>query len=120
MPANYLTEDGKKLGEWIIYIRTKYNSDNQKITKEQKEMLDSIGMVWNLYDYRWQEKFNQVKKFYDEYGTIELLPTYQGTEGLKLLNWIKFQRSIYYSKSKKPKDLEKIAKLESIGIICHL
>lgn len=119
VPANYLTEDGKKLGEWIIYIRTKYNSDNPKITKEQKEMLDSIGMVWNLYDYRWQAKFNQVKKFYDEYGTIELLPTYQGKEGLKHLNWIKFQRNIYYSKSKKPKDLEKIAKLESIGIICH-
>ena len=95
VPANYLTEDGKKLGAWIIYIRTKYNSDNQKITKERKEMLDSIGMVWNLYDYRWQEKFNQVKKFYDEYKTIEQLPTNQAKEGIKLSNWIKFQRNIY-------------------------
>ena len=75
-------------------------------------------MIWNVLDYKWNAKYEEVKKFYAEYHDLNLLPLYKGEEGQKLLSWIKSQRSIYYSNKEGLKYTEKITKLEQVGIVC--
>ena len=75
-------------------------------------------MIWNVLDYKWNAKYEEVKKFYTEYHDLNLLPLYKGEEGQKLLSWIKSQRSIYYSNKEGLKYTEKITKLEQVGIVC--
>ena len=40
----YVTEEGIKLGMWISNQRKKYK--NGKLSHQQIEMLNSIGMIW--------------------------------------------------------------------------
>lgn len=46
IPNKYVTEDNIKLGRWISTQR--YNYKKRIITEEKKELLEAIGMIWNL------------------------------------------------------------------------
>ncbi len=118
VPHDYIDKDGKQLGRWLMSIRTKYNSKTARISPEKVAKLNQIGMIWNVLDYKWNEKYEEVKKFYVKYHDLNLLPLYKGEEGQKLLSWIKSQRSIYYSNKEGLKYTEKITKLEQVGIVC--
>lgn len=118
VPYNYKDKDGKPLGRWLSSIRIKYHSKTLRISQEKVDKLNQIGMIWNVLDYKWNAKYEEVKKFYAEYHDLNLLPLYKGEEGQKLLSWIKSQRSIYYSNKEGLKYTEKITKLEQVGIVC--
>lgn len=118
VPHNYKDKDGKQLGKWLSSIRIKYHSKTLRISHQKVDKLNQIGMVWNVLDYKWNAKYEEVKKFYAEYHDLNLLPLYKGEEGRKLLSWIKSQRSIYYSNKEGLKYNEKITKLEQVGIVC--
>ena len=47
VPAGYKTQDGINLGKWIDRQRQAYKGQGQRrITKEQIELLNKIGMIW--------------------------------------------------------------------------
>ena len=118
VPHDYKDKDGKQLGKWLSSIRIKYHSKTLRISTQKVDKLNQIGMIWNVLDYKWNAKYEEVKKFYTEYHDLNLLPLYKGEEGQKLLSWIKSQRSIYYSNKEGLKYTEKITKLEQVGIVC--
>ena len=118
VPHDYKDKDGKQLGKWLSSIRIKYHSKTLRISRQKVDKLNQIGMIWNVLDYKWNAKYEEVKKFYTEYHDLNLLPLYKGEEGQKLLSWIKSQRSIYYSNKEGLKYTEKITKLEQVGIVC--
>lgn len=118
VPHDYKDKDGKQLGKWLSSIRIKYHSKTLRISRQKVDKLNQIGMIWNVLDYKWNAKYEEVKKFYAEYHDLNLLPLYKGEEGRKLLSWIKSQRSIYYSNKEGLKYTEKITKLEQVGIVC--
>ena len=118
VPHDYKDKDGKELGRWLSSIRIKYHSKTLRISRQKVDKLNQIGMIWNVLDYKWNAKYEEVKKFYAEYHDLNLLPLYKGEEGQKLLSWIKSQRSIYYSNKEGLKYTEKITKLEQVGIVC--
>lgn len=119
VPNNYVTENGEKLGNWIRYMRFVYSSQKLKIPLEMVTKLQNIGMVWEKYDYDWQEKFEKIKAYYEQYHSLDIPSDYNNGEGDALVNWLKNQRKNYYSRERSPKMLEKILKLESIGLICR-
>ena len=119
VPRNYVTKNGEYLGNWIIYMRYLYNSKNSIISLEKVKKLEAIGMIWQVNDYRWNLAFNKIKAYYDTFNSLDIPPEYNNGEGKKLTHWLKEQRNIYYSRNRSKKDLEKIIKLESIGLICH-
>ena len=119
VPKAYKTEDGANLGIWIVDLRARYYSKTLLISQEEVDKLEKIGMVWDVPEYQWQQKYNKVKEFYDEYHDLSLLPLYKGEEGKYLLSWVKLQRGIYYQRKEGVAYQEKIAKLEAIGIICQ-
>lgn len=49
IPSLYVTPSGEKLGQWIGCQRKAYNGKStNKISKEQIEKLESLGMVWDV------------------------------------------------------------------------
>lgn len=52
--SNYVAESGSKLGHWIYNQRIAYNNPDsgRKITSEQIEKLNQIGMIWDGRKFR--------------------------------------------------------------------
>jgi hypothetical protein len=54
--ANDFLCDGHRLGRWIGTQRQNYRKGNNPFfTKERIELLESIGMIWNVKEAVWQE-----------------------------------------------------------------
>ena len=131
IPVNFKTingieydENGVNLGRWITSQRTAYKSQGtNKITKEQIELLEQIGMIWNSYDNSWTQKYNLAKSYYEHYGNLEIpqhFKTINGIEfdenGIKLGEWIFTQRKAYKGQGINKITEEQIKLLEDIGM----
>ena len=87
IPRNYKSEDGYALGQWIVNQRKAY--ENGTLKNCRKEMLDKIGMVWELED-PWLMRFNLVKGYYKEHGNINI--SQSTVNGVWLGKWIAEQK----------------------------
>ena len=97
---------GKMLGKWINSQRSKYNQlEDYKIEK-----LESIGMVWNVFNMQWEEMYIELKKYYNEYGNI-LVPYEYEVNGKLLGRWLNRQAI-----NKKDLSKEQILKLNNLGM----
>lgn len=112
--GNLLTQDtgDKKLDSWIIRQRKLYATG--KLSKEQIEKLDSIGMAWKLKEGNWSKNYDLAKAYYIEHSN--LLVSRTGIEK-SLGDWIYNQRKLYTT-GKLSK--EQIEKLNSIGMVWDL
>ena len=116
VPLAYTTEYGSKLGQWIITQRKKYK--HNKLTQEQMEQLESIGMKWKvgktkIEQLKWEEAYELAKVYYDEKGDLLVPQGYISEDGFKLGTWITTQRQAY---KKSNLAQEQIELLESIGM----
>ena len=69
IPLDFLTINGREesvhgfsLGKWIHVQRNYYKAGtlaNEKIYK-----LDKIGMIWDLYDYKWHQNYSDLLEYY--------------------------------------------------------
>ena len=118
-------ENGVKLGSWIVYQRIMYKGPGSKdIIKEQIELLEQIGMIWDVLENQWQENYELAKVYYEHNGNLKIpanFKTLNGYDydenGVGLGEWISSQRVRY--KGKEPKNItkERIELLEKIGMI---
>ena len=112
VPQDYVTKDNFKLGQWISIQRGAYKTG--KLTTEQIEKLESIGMVWDVFGIQWTEAYNKALEYYYEHKNL-LVPIYYITkDNFKLGSWIRNQRTAYKSRKL---TTEQIEKLESIGMV---
>ena len=105
-------ENGYNLGNWIRTQRTAYkNRDiptNERkttltpLTDEQVEMLEKIGMIFDVYGERWDNMYELAKKYYEHYSTLNIAKEFKtlngynyDENGYNLGNWIKSQRRAY-------------------------
>ena len=105
------------LGMWISRQRTNYYSSKAKMKQERIQALESIGMVWNANDASWELRYKAAKKYYAEFGDLDILidTTY---DGIRLGSWISNQRTA--RKNKKDSHVlteERIQRLDDIGMI---
>lgn len=112
VPKEYKTESGKNLGSWIKEKR-KYYFKN-KLTTEQIEKLESIGMVWKVHEQAWDDMFALAVEYANEHGNLLVPQKYITENGKPLGIWISNCR-IFYKNDKLSQ--EKIESLESIGMI---
>ena len=61
VPHDYKDKDGKQLGKWLSSIRIKYHSKTLRISRQKVDKLNQIGMIWNVLDYKWNAKYEEVK-----------------------------------------------------------
>jgi len=124
-------EEYKHLIPWIQYQRNQFR--NNKLEEEKISKLSAIGfsfdlnyrgkkfqleidpetnsvVVNNSYDQQWQNNFEKLKDYFEEFGTF-LIPGSK-PEFLPLRAWLQYQKQLF---RKNKLDSEKINKLEGIG-----
>lgn len=110
----YVCTDGYRLGQWIVNQRNNYNNSKKygRLTENQIQRLEAIGMQWRVSDIKWEEHFFSAKSFFDKHGNL-LIPREYRVDGFNLFYWIVEQR-----RSRRKGDLseDKIKKLNSIGM----
>ena len=114
IPADYETRDKIKLGVWLSTQRTKYKGN--KLSQNQIERLDKIGMVWDPYDQAWREGYKYALEYFSKYGNLNMRSNYVCDDGFKLYAWIQNKR-IAYAKGRLSK--ERIELLEQLGMRWH-
>ena len=136
-------EDGHSLGLWIRNQRYVYSNEsilkNKRIkpvsllSQSQIELLESIGMVFNTYEFNWNNWYNLAKKYFEHHGDLMVPSAFKtkngydyDEEGENLGNWISNQRTAYWNSVKraneitntiKPLTQTRIELLESIGMV---
>lgn len=75
----------KNIDEWMNSQRKFYR--NNTIRQNRFERLESLGFVWNLWEYTWNEKYQRLKSFYHE-NKHSNIPRTAGTLG----RWVQKQR----------------------------
>ena len=109
VPQHYEV-NGYKLGHWISKKRTLYSKN--MLSKEQIDKLESLGMVWNAKENKWNEYYDQLIRYKEEHGNIDVPYSYE-IDNFKLGRWLNVQRT-FYREDKLSK--ERIDTLNEIGI----
>lgn len=131
IPLKHKTKDGENLGIWIATQRTRYKGMSPSYTKlsdEEIEKLEQIGMIWDTRDYDWHNKYLLAKNFYEHYGHCNIpvaFKTKNGIDydenGILLGGWITTQRQDYANIGNKDKEYEKrFNLLNKIGMIWNV
>ena len=114
VPADYVTEDDYRLGAWVIYQRARFR--NRMISKEQKNLLDSINMVWRLNDNKWDTMYDKLLEYYDKNGNIDISLNYITEDGCHLGEWLGSLKQAYKGKSKRKINHDQIAMLNDLYV----
>ena len=115
VPKSYVCADGFALGVWIGNQRNqcKNPKNYQKLTDEQKERLEKIGMVWSALDERWKEFYDLAAEYSKKNGNLQVGQKYKTADGYGLGSWVDSQRKLY---AEGKLDIDKIQKLNAIGM----
>ena len=90
VPHDYVAE-GVWLSKWLNEQRQILigNRGGKKLTEDQIEKLHSIGFTQTLNrENRWDEKYMELKVYYDEHGNSRLPCGYTDSRGENLYNWL--------------------------------
>lgn len=111
VPAKYKTKDGYPLGKWINNARKRRNDG--KLTEERIRQLDQMGMIWSVFDAKWEQGYALAMNYAARHGDLNVPVNYTTEEGEKLGAWILNQRTAY---AKEMLSQDQIGRLEKIGI----
>ncbi len=107
VPQRFKTNDGytyaengnTNLGTWLYQQRKNFPS----LSKEKQRLLQSIKLVLNPQETRWQKNYELAKAYYEHYGNL-IIPrnfttndgyTYDEKGEVKLGNWLNKQRQMF-------------------------
>ncbi len=88
LPYKY-TDNGKDLHSWVKEKRKAYKKG--KLSQEQIEELEAIGMIWDVNEYKWNQMYIQAKLYYTEHGNLVITPKVNK----QLYQWLKIQKKLY-------------------------
>lgn len=116
VPFGYSTCEGFNLGYWISEQRGKYK--REKLSSEQIELLNKIGMVWQVKgDFSWEKCFESAKKYFEINGDLLVPQSYVDDSGFTLGVWINNLRAKYKGDISPQLTAEQIKELEGIGMV---
>ena len=109
--ANYKTDTGEALGNWISAQRYSYSND--KLSRDQIDLLNEIGMSWHRDKSRWETAYSYAVEYHSAFGNINATADYTTPDEFALGAWVANQRRKY--KCGKLTD-KQITRLEKLGI----
>ncbi len=118
--ADYVCADGYALGAWIRRMRQQKNGSAKSttLTQERIDKLESIGMTWSVYADGWSCGYQEAKRFFEEYGHLDVPGSYVSKDGFALGHWISAQRQARNGQyGRMPLTKEQCAKLDAIGML---
>ena len=86
--------------ELIFNSQRMYRAGRLDVDRQRE--LESLGVVWNLMDDRWEKRYQQLHDFYRRFGHIQIplnRPEYK-----KLKRWLRRQKGRSYSLSEEQKN----------------
>lgn len=115
------SNDGIKLGRWLAQLRT-YRKSGIKcafLTRERIELLDKIGMIWDVPDYMFEKNYSLCLEYYRKHGNLDVATNYITEDGTRLGRWVQSIRCASKSSSSMRAQLTDLQKsrLDEIGFI---
>lgn len=107
--ADYVDND-YNLGTWIRSQRRAYRAN--RLSNEQVQKLESIEMIWDTREARWDVYYAAAQGYYTKYYNLNIPYSYVVSD-LKLGVWISEQRTSYRNGELSQ---ERILKLAKIGM----
>merc|ERR1712146_325551 len=98
----------RQLGDWVQTQRTAYKSN--KLSEERVRLLDSVGFDWGRCSHSWDEMFQNLIAYKNQYNTVNVPRKYN--QDRQLGTWVSSQRTAY--KNGKLSE-ERTERLDSIG-----
>ena len=96
IPKRYTTPAGLSLGVWLVTQRRVREGQIQgNLTEQQIARLDSIGMVWNIFDAKWEKAYALAVAYYEENGNLNIPRSYVTAAGERLGQWVASQQWAY-------------------------
>ena len=108
IPQHY-SVDGANLGHLVSALRLKKKKN--KMTAEEINKYERLGMVWDMREYEWERKYNLCMSYYEEHGDLNITKPYI-VDGINLYFFISTERRRRREGKVTP---EQIEKLEAIG-----
>eukprot|EP00931_Biecheleriopsis_adriatica_P050870 TRINITY_DN29485_c0_g2_i1.p1 TRINITY_DN29485_c0_g2~~TRINITY_DN29485_c0_g2_i1.p1 ORF type:complete len:533 (+),score=104.49 TRINITY_DN29485_c0_g2_i1:62-1600(+) len=93
VPRNFMSADGFRLGEWVQKQRAPVKQGSVQGSAEETERLESIGFIWNVAEFRWEEGFQHLETYRREHGNVLVPVSYAMASGFKLGRWVQLQRT---------------------------
>ena len=91
VPVRY--EIDPQLGEWVKSQRKGYNNtSNLKLSVDRRNLLNSIGFVWDPLDAKWTEMYERLVAYKEQYGSTCVPARYEIDR--QLGDWVKNQRKL--------------------------
>lgn len=120
VPVNYVCTNGFKLGTWVSKQAGMLHNPREKLSQEQIEKLESIGINWRERRKTWMEQYQYAKDYYNKNGNLNVPVSYICEDGFKLGNWLKTQRikkNQPENKKLPPLTEKQITLLDDIGMV---
>ena len=116
IPVQYTTPTGLSLGSWLQIQRlVRKGKRSGKLTQQQIERLDSIGMQWDdRADLAWNRAYASAQKYYREHGDLLIPSRYKDETGFALGQWITIRRQKYLDGELMTTQIQQ---LEAIGMV---
>ena len=108
VPQDWI-EGGKKLGQWVSYIR----DEDTILTTEQRQRLDDMGFVWDAWDSLFRLNLAALQRFKDREGHARVPPKWIESN-VRLGHWC---NSVRTRRNKGLLSPEQIAALDEAGMI---
>ena len=86
---------------------------NGCLKEERIAQMDEIGMVWSIFDAKWEKAYALAVAYYEENGNLNIPRSYVTAVGERLGVWLANQQ---WSYPKGKLTEERIAKLDEIGM----
>ena len=82
------------LAHWIrrqrYQYRLKYDGKHSSMTDDREATLENLGFIWDSHGATWEERWNELVAFKDQFGHCHVPASYPQNQ--KLSVWVKFQR----------------------------
>lgn len=89
VPKGYVTPSGLTLGSWIQTQRKVHGGRKAgSLNPERIHLLEKIGMIWTVSDYKWDEAVRELQKYHDKYGNLDIKARYVTEDGWALGKWV--------------------------------
>ena len=111
VPAKYTAPGGYPLGSWLVQARQRRSGG--QLRREQIAQLDALGMVWNVFDAKWEQGCRMAAAYAKEHGHLDVPRAYVTPAGEMLGAWLSNQQHAYQNGTLTP---QQIARLEQLGM----
>lgn len=94
VPADYVSDNGIRLGAWISNIRAGQKNKNSRtrLTDAQIKRLDELGMNWEgRQSAAWDRAYAAACQYKKEHGDLNVPAAYMTADGIALGRWIRRQ-----------------------------